>query len=186
MQTLKTHIPACHLRTFQFVAAHFGTTPEAIMQCEVLAQIRTLKDSPFRMLKYFEAYDFSEPAIPQISLALVPSAYNVVELVAQTLRRSVSELAGVLLCSCAQTLACEVEDALRTDGLNSNPQLCDWAMEWMKFEFETRKGTMPIDGNGLDYWDHLELEPWKPAAVHRAPRKPAPKIIKFPNIKCLS
>ena len=162
-RTLHLRIPRKHLLPYQVCAEHFGTTPEAIMQCDTFGELGVVMDSPFRgLLCLNEAMRETDDMQP-VTLSFLPSAFSFLETLSALVRQPLEEFVAGLVCSSAETLACYVMDAMNKGGLDACPHLVEWAKRWLKFEFETRRGRIPVDNNDFDLWESFEVETLRPA-----------------------
>jgi len=171
MMKLATSLPAADLLVFRTLAEHFGTTPEAIMQCEALGQLNCIFDSPFRFLAgYDECFRNGTDMVP-VQLTFVPEAHSLLETTAAIVRRPLPEFVSGMLISFAETLASEAREAVKRGGFDESVVVVEMAEHWLKFEFEARRGRVPVDTNDFDCWTHLEMENLTPPGF----RKQGPK-----------
>ncbi len=164
LETLSLRLPRNHLLTYQVCAEHFGTTPEAIMQCDALGELNFMKDSPFRALHYMNEALRETDDMETVTLSFLPSALALLETLAALVRQPLEEFVARLACSSADTLLDHVKDAMDKGGIDTDPHLAEWAESWMRFEFETRRGRMPVDEHGDDAWLKLEVEMLRPVS----------------------
>lgn len=168
---LQTRLPRRDLYVFQTVAAHFGTTAAAIMQSNAIGELACIKDSPFRVLSIYSEFNRAGVDMVPVELFFNPNAYCLLETAAAALHWHLGELVAGMLCSSADTLSCEVMDAIDRGGIDQNPVLVEWAEEWVKFEFESKRGRLLLDHSGWDRWTALEMENLMPPVFATKNRK---------------